>query len=142
MAGAFGNFDSDRIVAAIAEAEKRSSGEIRVHVTRRKPDDLEKRAVERFHRLGMQKTKARNGVLLYIAPRARKFRIVGDVAIHEKCGGDFWRDVALAMEEDFRRGEFTEGVVRGVEKIGEVLATHFPRGAADANELPNRVTED
>ena len=142
MAGAFGSFDSDRIVAAIAEAEKRSSGEIRVHVTRRKPDDLEKRAIDRFHRLGMQKTRERNGVLLYIAPRARKFRIIGDVAIHEKCGNDFWRDVARAMEEDFRRGEFTGGVVRGVEKIGEVLATHFPRGPADANELPNRVTED
>lgn len=142
MGAAFGKFDSDRIVAAIGEAEKRSSGEIRVHVTRRKPGDLERRAIERFHKLGMQKTKHRNGVLFYIAPRARKFRIVGDVAIHERCGESFWEDVARAMEADFRRGAFTDGVVRGVEKIGEVLAAHFPRRPDDQNELPDRVTED
>jgi uncharacterized membrane protein len=142
MANAFSRFDADRIVAAIVEAEKKSSGEVRVHVTRRKPDDIERRALERFHRLGMAATKARNGVLLYIAPRARRFRIVGDVAIHEKCGESFWTEVAQAIEADFRRGAFTDGVVRGVERIGEVLAEHFPREAGDANELPDRVTED
>ena len=61
----------------------------------------------------MTKTAERNGVLIYIAPRARVFRILGDVAIHEKCGEDFWKDVAAAMEESFRKGELTEGVVPG-----------------------------
>lgn len=142
MASLFSQFDSDRIVAAISAAELKSSGEIRVHVTRRVPEDLEARALKRFHLLGMTKTAQRNGVLLYIAPRARQFRILGDVAIHEKCGPDFWKDVASAMEEAFRRGELTEGVVEGVERVGEVLARHFPRGAGDENELPNTIDED
>jgi len=142
MARSFQRFDSERIVAAIAAAERGSSGEIRVHVTRRKPANLEERALRRFHRLGMAKTRNRNGVLIYIAPGLRRFRILGDTAIHEKCGEEFWKEVASAMEGHFRKGEFTEGVVRGVERVGEVLARHFPREAGDANELPDQVTED
>jgi uncharacterized membrane protein len=142
MASYFAKFDSDRIVAAIAAAEKASSGEVRVHVTRRVPKDLEARARRRFELLGMTKTDGRNGVLIYIAPRARQFRILGDVAIHEKCGEQFWREVAGAMEASFRKGEFTEGVVRGIERVGEVLARHFPRTAGDRNELPNAIDEE
>ena len=142
MANVFSKFDSDRIVAAIAAAEKKTSGEVRVHVTRRVPKDLEERALRRFHLLGMTKTAERNGVLIYIAPRARRFRILGDAAIHERCGADFWKEVASAMEESFRRGALTEGVVRGVERVGEVLARHFPRLAGDRDELPNTIDEE
>lgn len=142
MAGFFSAFDSDRIVQAIAGAERRTSGEIRVHVTRHSPKDLEERAERRFHLLGMTKTAERNGVLIYIAPNARRFWILGDAGIHEKAGKDFWSEVAAAMEEHFRRGEFTEGVVRGVERVGELLAAHFPRKRDDRNELSNEVTED
>ena len=142
MASVFSTFDSDRIVAAIAAAEKKTSGEIRVHVTRRVPRDLEARARRRFELLGMTKTAERNGVLIYIAPRARRFQILGDVAIHEKCGEGFWKEVAAAMEASFRKGELTEGVVQGVERVGEVLASHFPRRASDRDELPNKLDED
>jgi uncharacterized membrane protein len=134
--------DNDRIVAAIADAESRSSGEIRVHVTHRKPEDLEARARRRFEILGMTKTAERNGVLFYIAPALRRFQILGDTGIHEKCGADFWKDVAAEMEESFRRGEFTEGILRGVKKVGEVLAAHFPRSAQDRNELPDTMDEE
>ena len=142
MASFFSKLDSDRIVSAIAEAEHRSSGEIRVHVTLRKPDDLESRARRRFERLGMTNTAERNGVLFYIAPAVRRFQILGDSGIHERCGPDFWREVAAEMEESFRRGEFTEGVVRGVGKVGDLLTRHFPRSKADKNELPNAIDEE
>jgi|SRR5215471_2112222 len=143
MAGRWvAQFDSERIVAAIAAAEKGTSGEIRVHITRRVPKDLEERSKRRFELLGMTRTAERNGVLLYIAPKARAFRILGDTAIHEKCGDDFWKDVASEMEAAFRRGELTEGVVRGVERAGAVLARHFPRGAKDRNELPDDIDVD
>ena len=142
MASYFSKFDSDRIVAAVAAAEDGTSGEIRVHVTRRVPKNLEERAMRRFHLLGMTKTAERNGVLMYIAPRARKFRILGDTAIHEKCGAPFWTEVASAMEASFRKGEFTEGVVRGVERVGEVLGRHFPRKSGDRNELSNKINEE
>ncbi len=142
MASFFSRFDSERIVEAIAAAEKRTSAEIRVHVTRRIPKDLERRALRRFDLLGMAKTAERNGVLIYIAPRARRFRILGDVAIHEKCGESFWKDVAAAMQDHFRKGEFTEGVVRGIERVGEVLEQHFPRSRTDRDELPNTIDQD
>ena len=134
--------DSDRIVAAIADAEKRSSGEIRVHITRRKPDNLEERARRRFELLGMTRTAERNGVLFYVAPNLRRFQILGDSGIHEKCGDSFWKETAAGMEEHFRRGEFTEGLIHGIAKAGALLAEHFPRTDADTNELPDEVTED
>jgi uncharacterized membrane protein len=142
MASFFSQLDNDRIVSAIGDAEKRSSGEIRVHVTKRKPDDLEARARRRFELLGMTRTAERNGVLFYIAPTARQFHVLGDTGIHEKCGPDFWKEVAAEMEESFRRGEFTEGIVRGVTRVGDVLARHFPRGAGDRDELPNAIDEE
>lgn len=138
----FSKLDNDRIVAAIADAERKSSGEIRVHVTGRKPENLEERARRRFELLGMTKTADRNGVLLYIAPAVRRFQILGDSGIHEKCGPDFWTEVASELEERFRRGEFTEGIVQGVGKVGEILARHFPRSAADKDELPDSVDEE
>jgi uncharacterized membrane protein len=134
--------DSDRIVAAIADAEKQSSGEIRVHVTQRKPDNLEERARRRFELLGMTKTAERNGVLFYVAPNLRRFQILGDSGIHEKCGDDFWKETASGMEEHFRRGDFTEGLLHGIAKAGAILAEHFPSAAGDTNELPDEVTED
>lgn len=142
MPSFFSQIDNDRIVKAIADAESRSSGEVRVHVTHRKPEDLEARARRRFELLGMTKTADRNGVLFYIAPGLRQFQILGDAGIHEKCGADFWKDVAAEMEESFRRGEFTEGIVRGVQKVGELLAVHFPRSTQDRNELPNAIDEE
>jgi uncharacterized membrane protein len=138
----FSQLDNDRIVAAIAEAEKKSSGEIRVHVTGRKPEDLEARARSRFDLLGMSRTAERNGVLFYIAPSIRRFQILGDSGIHERCGPDFWKEVAADMEESFRRGEFTDGIVRAIAKVGDVLARHFPRSAADKDELPNAIDEE
>jgi len=134
--------DHDRIVRAISEAEKKSSGQIRVHVTRKKSEQLEERARRRFEKLGMTGTKHRNGVLIYIAPNARRFQILGDSGVHEKCGNDFWKETAGEMETHFRKGEFTEGIVKGIEKVGRLLAEHFPRHPGDRNEQADDVTED
>lgn len=138
----FSALNHDRIVAAIAEAESRTSGQIRVHVTHQRPKNLEERARRRFELLGMTATPERNGVLLYIAPNIHKFRILGDVGVHEKCGDEFWSQTAAEIESHFRKGEFTEGIVHGVAKAGELLAAHFPRKGAGENVLPDEVTED
>src|SRR5713101_4583843 len=113
--------DHDRIVAAIAESEKATSGQIRVHVTRRRPADLEARARRRFEKLGMTQTRHRNGVLIYIAPNLRQFQILGDTGVHEKCGDEFWKETAAEIETWFRKGEFTQGILHGVEKAGRLL---------------------
>lgn len=136
--------DHDRITAAIGAAEARSRGEIRVHASNRAVADAQKAAAEQFERLGMAGTVERNGILIYVAPLSRSFAIVGDTAIHEKCGTGFWQEVASVMEQAFRAGNYTEGIVRGIERAGDVLARNFPRleGQTDRNELPDDVSED
>jgi uncharacterized membrane protein len=37
-----------------------------------------------------------------------------------------------------RRRKFEQGVVEGIAAVSRVLAEHFPRRAADRNELPDR----
>ena len=136
--------DHDRIVAAIREAEARSRGEVRVHVTHRAVDDARRAAERQFEKLGMTKTAERNGVLIFVAPASRTFAVVGDTGIHEKCGPAFWKDVAAAMEADFRAGRYTDGILKGIARAGDELAAHFPRapGGVDVDELPDDVTED
>ena len=138
----FSKLDSKRIVDAIGRAEAGTSGEIRVHVTRHEPKDIEARARQRFEALHMTKTADRNGVLFYIAPRIQKFQILGDTGVHEKCGDGFWKETAEQLSEAFRRGDFTGGLVAGIEKIGQVLKEHFPHREDDKNELPDEVSED
>ena len=136
--------DNDRIVAAILEAENRSRGEIRVHVTNQEVAEVEAAARAQFEKLEMTKTALRNGVLIYVAPRSQRFAVIGDAGIHERCGAAFWSDVAAAMQADFRAGRFTDGIVEGVKEAGDALARYFPRegGPADVNELANDVTHD
>lgn len=134
----------DRIVDAIRRAEVKSRGEIRVHVTSEAIGDPQGAAAETFVKLGMTATAERNGILIYVSPRAQTFAIVGDRGVYERCGETFWKDVAAAMEQCFRDRRFLEGVVVGVERAGEVLARHFPRieGRSDRDELPNQVSRD
>ena len=92
----------------------------------------------------MAGTAEGTGVLIFVAPLSRNFAVLGDHGIHAKCGNELWREVAAAMEKDFRAGRFGDGIVKAVERAGEVLAEHFPRreGVADKDELPNIVSED
>lgn len=133
-----------RVGEAIDAAEKRTSGEIRVFVSSRDLGDADviTRAAARFEKLGMTATLERNGVLLYFVPRAQKFAVIGDRAIHEKCGQTFWNEVTAAVSERLRKDEFTDAIIAGVERVGEVLARHFPRRPDDQNELRNEVERD
>ena len=134
--------DDQRIVSAIGEAEKRSSGEIRVYISDKQIDDVVSEAKSHFVRLGMNKTRERNGVLLYFAPRSRNFAVVGDLGIHEKCGQELWDLVASTMEAHLKANRYTDALLAGIEKIGSVLAAHFPRQADDRNELPDEIAGD
>ena len=133
------HIDDVRVIGAIRDAELRTSGEIRVVVSRQKVDDPVAEARRQFERLGMTATAARNGVLIFVAPRTHTFAVIGDQAVHEKCGDTFWRELADAMTERFKRGEFTDALVLGIERAGVLLATYFPRTPDDRNELPDRI---
>jgi uncharacterized membrane protein len=117
----------DALVAAIREAELKTSGQIRVLISHKSVDDPVAAAQKEFIRLGLNKSPEQNGVLIFVAPRTHKFAVIGDAGVHEKCGDVFWQELAKAMAEYFRKSEFTEGIVHGVSKAGELLAKHFPR---------------
>ena len=134
--------DEARVVAAIAAAERKTSGEVRVYVTHHDIDDALARAKFRFAKLGMEQTRDRNAVLIYFAPRSRKFAVVGDIAVHEKCGDTFWREVTATMTPLLQAGRPTEAVEAAVKKIGALLAEHFPRRPDDGNELTNEIARD
>lgn len=136
--------DDHRVAEAIAEAEKLTSGEIRAFISERDlgQDDVFTRATARFEKLGMTKTRERNAVLLYFVPIAQKFAIIGDRGIHEICGQAFWDEVAAEMHKRLHEEHFTGAVVCAVQKVGEVLARHFPRRPDDQNELPNTVARE
>ena len=131
-----------KIVDAIRRAERWTSGEIRVHLRSRCPEDVLKKARETFTRLGMHRTKERNGVLIFVAPKSRRFAIVGDEAIDRKVGDSFWNETRDVMSGHFSKGELAEGIVEGVRKAGEQLKKYFPGSSANANELPDTVEED
>ena len=137
--------DHAAITAAIAQAERTTSGQIRVHVSHRDVADALLAARERFAKLDMHKTSARNGVLIYLAPEAHKYAVVGDEGIHGKCGEDeFWKSVVgVTMRPLLKEGRFTDAIVAAVGEIGRELAIHFPpqRGQG-SNELPDAVEED
>jgi len=136
-----GKLDHDRIVRAIAEAEKKTSGEIRVFVQRGELDDAVAAARKQFEKLGMTATRARNGVLIFVAPRAQKFAVIGDSGIHERCGDQFWQELVESMRQDFKAENFTDAVTQAIAKAGELLAQNFPRSSDDKNELNDAVEE-
>ena len=115
------------IVAAIHDAEHKTTGQIRVIISSKHTDDAVAEAQKEFLRLGLNKSPERNSVLIFVAPRAHKFAVIGDEAVHAKCGDEFWRQLADAMAGYFRKSEFTPGIIHGLQKAGELLAEHFPR---------------
>jgi uncharacterized membrane protein len=137
-----GKLDHDRIVQAIRDVEARTSAEVRVYIQRGKLDgDALEAAQTRFQKLGMDKTEERNAVLIFVAPRAHKFAVIGDKAIHETCGEQLWQSVVDRMRAHFQGERFGEALVEAIEEVGKALAAHFPKRSAEANELPDEIVE-
>ncbi|HLH52221.1 MAG TPA: TPM domain-containing protein [Verrucomicrobiae bacterium] len=132
----------DDIVAAIREAEKKTSGEIRVFITRQEVEKAVPVAQRHFEAMGMARTRDRNGVLIFVAPRSHQFAVIGDTGVHARCGDEFWTALAGEMTAHFKRSDFTTGIVHAVTKAGDLLARHFPRRPDDTNQLPDNVETD
>lgn len=133
--------ENQRIVAAIREAERLTSGEIRVYVESRcrfvNPVD---RAMELFFGLKMEKTEERNGVILYIAIKDHQLAIYGDEGIHNKVGAAFWNEEIKHILSEFNAAHYVDGIIQIVKEVGEALHEHFPYAATtDKNELPDEI---
>ena len=134
--------EHDRIVQAIKAAEAKTSGQIRVFLQRgRFEEDALERAQKKFVQLGMEKTRERNGVLIFVAPRAQKFAVIGDEGVHQKCGEQFWQELVEKMRHHFLREDFTEALLEAIEATGALLTKHFPKTGDSKNELPDEVVE-
>ena len=119
--------DEARIVAAIAAAERTTSGEIRVYVSHHQTHDTLASARTRFRALGLHKTREHNAVLIYLVPRTHQFALWGDVGVHEKFGETFWKELSASMTPLLKNEHLTEAVEHVVKEVGAALAEHFPR---------------
>lgn len=136
--------DKKRIVAAIAESERRTSGEIHVHVTAYAGrGDMLALAARRFHALGLQRTRERNGVLILVSRLDQRFAIFGDRGLHARPGMIRWENAGEALGRDFADGHYADGIIACVQSVGEQLARLFPGpDGPNPNQLPDTISQD
>jgi uncharacterized membrane protein len=129
------------IADAIAQAERRTSGEIKVHIDQVCPGDALERAMQVFAELELHNTRFRNAVIIYLAIDDKKLAVYGDEAIHTKVGMAFWQDEIDLIVDHFSRGEHQQGLTAAIRQIGEKLSEHFPfEQKGDTNELGNEIS--
>jgi uncharacterized membrane protein len=133
--------EEQEIIDAIRDAEKNTSGEIRIHIERDTELDAFDRAMEVFHFLKMDNTKQQNGVLIYVAVDAKTFVIYGDQGINNVVPPNFWDSTKDVMQSHFKANNFKQGLIEGVLKAGQQLEKHFPWVHGDINELPNEISK-
>jgi uncharacterized membrane protein len=134
--------DEQEIVLSIVEAEKNTSGEIRVHIEQHSEKSPLDRAQEVFFELKMSETKDRNGVLFYICVSDKKFAIIGDKGINDVVESDFWDCTKDTVIANFKEGNFKKGLVEGILRAGERLKKYFPHQLDDTNELSNEISRN
>ena len=129
------------IMEAIGAAEKRTSGEIRVHVEPRcKSGDPYSRAIDVFNELKMYETRQRNAVLVYIAYKSHMFAIIGDKGINERVGSNFWNEETETLAAYLRQNDPVNGLCKVIEQIGESLSSYFPWTEDDINEQSDEIS--
>ncbi|WP_285652050.1 TPM domain-containing protein [Allomuricauda sp. NBRC 101325] len=133
--------EEKEIINAIVEAEKNTSGEIRVHIEATAKIDHFSRAQQIFHFLKMDNTKEGNGVLIYVAVDDHKFVIYGDSGIDRAVPKGFWDTTKDVMQSHFKKGHFKQGIVEGILVAGKELEAHFPWDHNDTNELNNAISK-
>ncbi len=132
--------DLEAIARAVASAEQLTSGQVRVHLEDRCVGDPLAHASRTFRQIGMDRTRLRNGVLLYLALDDHRFAVLGDSGIHERVGAGFWDSVRDALQGELKAGRMRDGIVAAVLEIGRVLGQHFPDRPDDVNELTDSVS--
>lgn len=136
----FTHDEEEEIKHAILNAELDTSGEIRVHLENSCQGDVLDRAAAVFKLLKMHDTELRNGVLIYLAVKNRKFAIIGDSGINAVVDKDYWERLKLNMLNEFRNEHFASGLVGAITETGKILKEYFPYRSDDKNELPDDIS--
>lgn len=136
----FSETEKTSIVEAIAAAEKGTSSEIRVRLEDRCFRSPEKRAQVVFRKLKMHSTQERNGLLIYLAIKNKRFALFADKGFEGKMDKSFLTGLSTNMEQHFKAGDFLKGIISTVEAAGKDLAKMFPAKKDDKNELPDEIS--
>ena len=102
---------------------------------------VRRRAVEIFKAAAEHRTIGRTGILIYLSMREHRAEIVADEAITSVTTPETWGEAMVALLVEVKAGRPADGIVAAVEQIGAVLTQHFPRTAADTNEIPDKLIE-
>lgn len=132
--------EEERLITAIKKAELHTSGEIRVHIESTCDGNALIRSYEVFHRLNMDATELRNGVLFYVAWDSRKFAIFGDTGINEKVDQKFWDSEKNLVIDHFKKEDYITGLELAIHEVGQKLKHFFPYDEDDVNELPDQIS--
>ncbi len=136
----FSKEEKKEIEQSIKEAEKNTSGEVRVHIESTCSENELDRAAYWFSELKMHKTELRNGVLIYMALSDRKFAIIGDIGINAKVSPDFWESTKEQMVGYFKEQKIAKGLCAGIIEAGNQLKKYFPYQKDDVNELNDEIS--
>ena len=135
----FSDQDLQDISAAISTFESRTSGEIVISFNTSSHNHPYKSAKRIFEKAKLHETKERNATLIVLFLSEQKFAVYGDVGIHKKVPTNFWEETVDEMKNQFAQGNMREGLLAGIQKLGENLATYFPVSEADINELSDDI---
>ncbi|MDX1386823.1 MAG: TPM domain-containing protein [bacterium] len=138
----FSKEEREEIRQAIAAAEQKTSGEVRVHLVHhfKKGKDPLEAGKEIFEAIGMTATAQRNGVLFLLELKHHQLVILGDQGIHERVPENFWEEIRDEVLQYFKKGDFSHGLSAGIRLAGEQLKEFFPLTSADENELPDELS--
>lgn len=136
----FDQREQQLLVDAIAQAELKTSGEIRLHIENICFGNELKRAQKVFANLKMHETKERNGVLIYIATFSKKVAVIGDEGIHQKLGNEFWQKIVSDLIKKFKENKKADALAECILICGEQLGKFFPRNSDDKDELTNTIS--
>lgn len=131
-----------RVLQAIKSFERRTSGEVRVHLAELCPGDIIDEARRVFEQLQMTATTQRNGVMIFVVTAQQRVAILGDAGIDAVVPAGFWDLVISEITALFAAGRHGDGLARGVEMAGHMLAEHFPPIQGDINELPDTISRE
>jgi len=132
--------DLEAVARAVADAERHTSAEVRVHLDHSCDGDALQQAIKVFERLGMHKTAARNGVMVYVSVTDRKLAVIGDRGIHERVGEAYWQGLVAAVRERMSQQQARGALIHAIAEVGRELGRHFPRRPGDKNELSDDVS--
>jgi putative membrane protein len=102
---------------------------------------VRRRAIAVFKAAAERRTVGRTGVLIYLSMAERRAEIVADDAILKVTDDHTWGEAMTALIADVREGRPGDGICAAIDRVGVVLAQHFPRTAGDTNEIPDKLIE-